>query len=166
MRRTGCDSRVGCDRRMRRHEAQEPAEEYRFENRRPRHPHEGPHGGHVIDLGSGEYHAELTHDDTTKSVAIYLFDAELKKPVTTTEQEITINLTVDGKPQEYKLPAAPQAEDAKGESSRFELKDDKLVDAWDAPKSTGRVRVNIGGKSYSGDIEAHEHGEHKHETKK
>lgn len=121
------------------------------------HHDEGPHGGHIIDLGNGAYHAELTHNDATKSVAIYLFDADLKKPVTTAEQEITINLTVDGKPQEYKLAAAPQAEDPKGETSRFELKDENLVDAWDAPKSTGRVRVNIGGKSYSGDIDAHDH---------
>jgi len=37
------------------------------------------------------------------------------------------------------------------------LKDEKLVNAWDAPKSKGRLRVNIGGKSYSGDIDAHGH---------
>lgn len=128
------------------------------------HHHEGPHGGHVIDLGNGAYHAELTHDDATKSVAIYLLDANLKKPVTTAEKEITINLTVDGKPQQYTLPAAPQADDPEGQSSRFELKDDKLVDAWDAPKSTGRVTVNIGGKPYTGDIDAHEH-DHDHEKK-
>ena len=133
-------------------------------NHEHEHEHEGPHGGHVIDLGNGAYHAELTHDDATKSVAIYLLDANLKKPVPTTEKEITINLTVDGKPQQYTLPAAPQADDPEGQASRFELKDEKLVDAWDAPKSTGRISVNIGGKPYTGDIDAHEH-DHDHEKK-
>jgi hypothetical protein len=122
------------------------------------HAHEGPHGGHVIELG--DYHAELTHDDNTKSVAVYLLDGDLKNPVASGEPEITINLTVAGESQQYKLPAARQESDPEGKSSRFELKDEKLVDAWDAPNSKGRLTVSIDGKQYSGDIEAHDH-EHK-----
>jgi hypothetical protein len=122
------------------------------------HHHEGPHGGHVIELEGG-YHAELTHDDDTKLVAIYLLGGDAKKPVMTEDKDLMINLTVDGKPQQYTLTAAPQAGDPEGQASRFELKDEKLVDSWDAPKSTGRVEVDIGGKRYSGDIAApgHEH---------
>jgi hypothetical protein len=124
------------------------------------HHHEGPHGGHVIELGNGAYHAELTHDDATKSVAIYLFDETLKKPVTSDEKEITINITAGGETQEYKLTAAPLESDPPGKASRFELKDEKLVDAWDAPNNKGRLRVNIGGKSFTGEIEPHEHDDH------
>ena len=43
------------------------------------HPEEGPHHGHLIELGGGEYHAELTHDDATKTVAIYLLGKDAKK---------------------------------------------------------------------------------------
>jgi hypothetical protein len=122
------------------------------------HHHEGPHGGHVIELkGEGGYHAELTHDDDTKMVAIYLLGGDVKKPIMTEDKDLAINLTVDGKPQQYTLTAAPQAGDPEGQASRFELKDEKLVDALDAPKSTGRVEVDIGGKRYSGDIDAHGH---------
>ena len=43
------------------------------------HPAHGPHDGHLIELGEEEYHAELTHDDATKSVTVYLLDKETKR---------------------------------------------------------------------------------------
>ncbi|MEX2139098.1 MAG: hypothetical protein WD894_07550 [Pirellulales bacterium] len=121
------------------------------------HEHEGPHGGHVIELGGGGYHAELTHDDQTKVFGVYLLDGDAKKPITSEDKELVVNLTVAGEPQQYTLTAAPQAGDPEGQSSRYELKDEKLVEAWDAPKTKGRLRINLGGKSYAGDIDAAEH---------
>ena len=31
------------------------------------HPTEGPHGGHLIELGNEEYHAELLHDPHSRA---------------------------------------------------------------------------------------------------
>ena len=36
------------------------------------HASEGPHHGHLIELGEEEYHAELTHDDATGKVRLFL----------------------------------------------------------------------------------------------
>src|SRR5688572_31002168 len=41
------------------------------------HPHaeHGPHHGQLIDLGHGEYHAEVVHDDTTDTITVYVLDS-------------------------------------------------------------------------------------------
>lgn len=128
------------------------------------HEHGGPHEGHLVELGGGNYHAEITHDDKTKIFGVYLLDDKAENPVASEDKELVVSLTVDGEPQQYTLTAAPQPTDPPGHSSRYELKDEKLVDAWDAPNAKGRLRVNIDGKSYSGDIDAAGH-EHEHEKK-
>ena len=126
------------------------------------HHHEhGPHGGHIIELGEEEYHAELAHDEAAKTVTIYLLDKTAKVAVPIADPEIVLNLVVDGQPLQVKLAAAPQEGDPAGHSSRFSLADEKVLEALEAPKTTGRLNVTIGGKSYTGAVEHHEHGEHK-----
>jgi hypothetical protein len=125
------------------------------------HPSEGPHGGHLIELGAEEYHAELVHDDATKTVTVYLLDSKAAQPVGIAETELTLNLVVDGKPQQAKLAAAPQPGDTEGHASRFSVVDEKVLEALDAPKTTGRLNVTISGKPYVGEI-AHEEHDHKH----
>ncbi|MDP6057614.1 MAG: hypothetical protein QGH33_01925, partial [Pirellulaceae bacterium] len=41
------------------------------------HAHEdtGPHGGHVVEIGDEQLHAEWTHDDASGEVVIYLLDS-------------------------------------------------------------------------------------------
>lgn len=124
------------------------------------HPTEGPHQGHLIELGEEEYHAELAHDEATKTVTIYLLDKEAKAPVAIGDSEITLNLVVDGQPMQVKLTAAPQEGDAAGESSRFSITDEKVLEALEAPKTTGQINLMIAGKEYTGKVEHHEHGEH------
>jgi hypothetical protein len=126
------------------------------------HAEEGPHHGHLIELGEEEYHAELTHDDATKTITVYLLDTQGKAPVTISDSEIALNLVADGQPTQVKLAAAPQEGDAAGQSSRFSITDEKVLETLEAPKTTGRLNVTINGKTYSGTIEHHEHGEHKH----
>ena len=128
------------------------------------HPSEGPHGGHLIELGDEEYHAELTHDDASKTVALYILDSKAKTPVAIEEKELTLNLVVDGTPQQAKLAAAPQEGEAEGKSSRFTIVDEKLIETLEGPKTTGRVSIIIEGKPYSGEIvhDAHEDHGHKH----
>ena len=126
------------------------------------HAEEGPHHGHLIELGEEEYHAELAHDDATKTVTVYLLDKEAKAPVAISDPEIVLNFVVDGKPLQAKLTANPQDGDPEGQASRFTITDETVLEAHDAPKTTGRLNVTINGKQYSGTVEPHEHGEHKH----
>jgi hypothetical protein len=126
------------------------------------HAAEGPHHGQLIELGQGEFHAELTHDDATKTVTLYLLDKDAKQPVTIADPEITLNLVVAGKPTQVKLAASPQEGDAAGQSSRFSIADQSVIEALDATGTTGRLNVTISGQAYSGAVEHHEHGGHEH----
>ena len=126
------------------------------------HPSEGPHHGHLIELGEEEYHAELTHDEATKTVTVYLLDKEAKGAVAIGDAEIVLNLVADGQPTQVKLAASPQEGDAAGQSSRFSITDEKVLEMLEGPKTTGRLNVTINGKAYLGTVEHHEHGEHKH----
>jgi len=132
------------------------------ENEPHAHSEEGPHHGHLIELGEEEYHAELAHDEASKTVTVYLLDKEAKTPVAIADAEIVLNLVVDGQPVQAKLAAAPQDGDPAGQASRFSITDEKVLEALEAPKTTGRINVTIAGKAYSGNVEHHEHGEHKH----
>jgi hypothetical protein len=126
------------------------------------HPSEGPHHGDLIELGKEEYHAELTHDEATNTVTIYLLDGSAANNVAIDEKEITLNMVADGKPSQFKLPAAPQADDPAGQSSKFSLSDEALMEALETPNATGRVNITIQGKSYTGTVEHHDHEEHDH----
>ncbi|MGM0489947.1 MAG: hypothetical protein ACQESR_24720, partial [Planctomycetota bacterium] len=69
----------------------------------PEHPVEGPHGGHLIELGNEAYHAELLHDETKDSVTVYVLDAAGTKPVAISQPEIVLQLFRDGKFVKYTL---------------------------------------------------------------
>ena len=116
----------------------------------------------MIELGREEYHAELTHDEEMKKVTVYLLDKAGKTAVNSADAELALNLVVDGKPLQAKLVAEPQEGDVEGQSSRYSVVDEAVLEALEAPKTTGRLTVNINGKSFSGKVEHLEHSEHKH----
>jgi len=122
------------------------------------HAEAGPHDGHLIELGEEEYHAELVHDDAAKSVTIYLLDSSAKSPVPIEEAQLTFNMVIEKKPVQFKLAASPQDNDPNGQSSRFVSTEEQLLEALDSHEASGRVNVNIQGKSYSGNVEHHHHG--------
>jgi hypothetical protein len=130
------------------------------------HHHEGPHGGHVIELGSESHHAELTHDEAEHRVGIYVLDGEAKAAAPIDAESVTINVSEDGKPTQYILPAAPQPGEAAGASSYFELVSEPLCaivcGESAAPDTRVRVSITIDGKPYVGMIETGEH-EHDHD---
>ncbi len=126
------------------------------------HGEEGPHHGHLIELGNEEYHAELTHDDATKTVTIYLLGKDAKTAVAIADAEVVLNLVSVGKPQQVKLAAAAQESDPAGQASRFTIVDEAVLEALEAPEMTGRLNVTIAGTPYSGEIEHHEQDEHEH----
>ncbi|MBN8624735.1 MAG: hypothetical protein J0M17_04515 [Planctomycetes bacterium] len=125
------------------------------------HPSEGPHKGHLIELGKEEYHAELLHDDSAHRITVYLLDGAGKKAVAIPEKELTVNAIAEGKPAQFKLLATPQKDDPSGSASKFELVDHALCEALDDPNSKGRLTVTIAGKQYSGDMAHDEHDDHK-----
>ena len=127
------------------------------------HASEGPHGGQLIELQEGVYHAELVHDDDTHTVTIYLLDDKAKGSVTSGEDELFINLVVGGAPTQFMLAAAPEPSDPKGESSKFQAVSEELSKILDAKGVKGRLNVTIGGKPLVG---AFEHGDHGHDGHK
>ena len=128
------------------------------------HPTTGPHKGHLIEFPGEEYHAELTHDDASKTITVYLLGSDAKVAVTSPDTEIALNLTVNGEPLQAKLTAAPQEGDKMGEASRFTLVDEKVLEALENPKTTCRLSVNLGGKPYNQPFELGAHG-HDHDHK-
>ena len=130
------------------------------------HASEGPHHGVLVELGKEEYHAEVTHDDASGAVTVYLLDGAAKKPVTTDAPHVTINVKHGDKPEQFQLPASPDKGDPQGASSRFALQDKELLEHLDAKDGEARLQVTIGGNAFSGAIPhgGHDHGhDHKHE---
>jgi hypothetical protein len=124
------------------------------------HGEHGPHDGHLIELGSGKYHAEVVHDDASMLVTIYLLGEDAKTAAPIAEESLIVSAVVEGKPQQFQLAAKPLEGEPEGQSSRFELTDAGLVTAIDNPDSKARFSVTIDGSPYVAEIEAHHH-EHK-----
>lgn len=128
------------------------------------HPTEGPHGGGLIELGNEEYHAEIVHDEATHAVTVYLLDSAAKKLVPIYATEILVNLSHDGKAEQFPLKATPQSSDPTGKSSRFASTDEELADDLDHEDIKAQLAVEIGGKQYRGEIHHdHDHEEGSHE---
>jgi len=129
------------------------------------HPEHGPHGGHLVELGEHEYHAEVVFDHEANALSVYLFGADLKKPLAIDGTEISLNLTIEDKPTQLTLAAAPLEGEPEGKSSRFALTGDPTVaeHVHDAEDLHGRLSVTIAGKPYSGAIEHHHGHDHGHD---
>ena len=120
--------------------------------------HQGPHGGHVIELGRNhEYHAELVENEKAGSVTVYMLDKDLKA-LEIDQPAIAMNLTVDGQAKMFELAATDATS---GKASRFEAADRALFEALHEHEATGKLRVTIDGVPYSGEVEHHHHdGDH------
>jgi hypothetical protein len=125
------------------------------------HAHHGPHGGHLMEIGEEEYHAEWTHDESGK-VTFYILGPEAKKEVPVAAEQITIDVKVgDHAPQQFQL-AAVNPQD--GKSAIFETVNQQLVGVLETLKSESVVatlHVPINGKTYDQRIQEHDHG-HEH----
>lgn len=121
------------------------------------HEHMALHGGHLVDLGRGKYHAELTHDDASHKVSVYVLDASAKRAVPIDAETVTINWMAGNRPTQSVLSAAPQTDDPPGAASRYELVSEALCSGCCAPGAAARLNVLIDGRPYMGEIEAHDH---------
>ncbi|MBL8812304.1 MAG: hypothetical protein JNM43_19225 [Planctomycetaceae bacterium] len=126
------------------------------------HPSEGPHHGDLVELGNEEYHAELVHGEAG-SVTVYILDSAAKVAVPIEAAELMINISHDGKAEQFKLPAERETTDPEGKSSRFSVKDEELASDLDSHDATAKLVVMIDGKSFSGKIEHKHEGEHTHD---
>lgn len=124
------------------------------------HPSEGPHHGGLVELGNEEYHAEVIHDGAAGTVTVYVLDGSAKAAVPIDATDITINVTHDGTPEQFKLAATPDAADPSGKSSRFALTNKELGEHLDEEGATAKLVLTIDGKSYTGLVEHHHEHEH------
>ncbi len=122
--------------------------------------HQGPHNGHVIELGRNHmYHAEVVEDDAAAMVTVYILDKDMKE-LAIDQASIVMNLKVDGQGQSFELTAAA------GSASQFNAADKTLFEALHEHEATGKLRVTIDGSPFTGDVEHHHHGDadgHDHE---
>jgi hypothetical protein len=129
------------------------------------HAAEGPHGGHIIELGTEDHHAELTHDEASHKVGVYLLGGDAKTAAPIEAASVIINVAVDGTPTQYTLPAAPQQGESAGKASYFELVSEPLCKIVcgesESKNTTARLSITIDNKPYVGIIETQPH-EHEH----
>jgi hypothetical protein len=125
------------------------------------HPAVAPHGGHLVELDNGQYHAELVHDYDAHRVTVHLLDSAAQQPVPASQPEIVLQVFGDGQFVKYVLKAAPGEGEAAGKASRFEIVDEELCKAVAHDEDfRGRLRVTIDGQKQVGVIEL---GGHEHE---
>ena len=121
------------------------------------HGHEGPHGGHLIELGKKhEYHAELVENTDSQTVSVYILD-DLFEEVTIEAESITLLLNVDNSITNFELVAA-----TRGHSSRFDGRDKesyRILNQHGHVKA--KLRVMINGKPFVGRL-THKHHVHDH----
>ena len=125
------------------------------------HGHEdtGPHGGHIVEIGDEQLHAEWTHD--AEEVVVYLLDSSAKADAAISAATISITTKIGETETTYELPAVSQED---GQSSRFALSDPSMVEALKAvgPGVEATIVVNVNGEALVGKFEKHEHDDHKH----
>lgn len=124
------------------------------------HAH-GIHGGHVVELGKEEYHAEWTHDESGK-IVVYILDSAMKKDFPITAEKLTINTKVGDKAASYELAAVNRTEGDKPTAFQFEVEDKALLGVLESLSKgvTAHLAVEIEGKSFNAEI-THDHG-HEH----
>ena len=129
------------------------------------HNSHGPNKGDLLEIGRGEYHAELVVDEESNQVAVYLLDSTLKSYISIDSTYLVVNFKVGNKPVQVKMLPVPQDADTKHLSSRFSLISPELFAALHDSKSDAKLSLRIGKKSYvSKFAHNHDHTGHNHPT--
>ena len=122
------------------------------------HAH-GPNGGHIVELGEEEFHAEVAVDKDRK-LTVWLLDESMKAAKPVENGTVQILTKVDAKDVTLDLVAAPLDGEKDGHCSRFELSADKVPGAvMDIEGLTGDLTLKFGDKSLKTSLtEEHDHG--------
>lgn len=125
------------------------------------HAHGGLFGGHILELGNEEYHAEWTDDAETGKVVVYILDSAMKKEVPIASEKVVIKTKVADKEKDYELEATNAAD---GNASQFSATDKTLVTILTSvgEGTTASLDVTIDGKQFTQAFEKHEDHGHKH----
>jgi hypothetical protein len=109
---------------------------------------QGPHGGHILEVGSHVAHLEVLHDEDAGTLTIYVLGGDLETPlaIATAPQ---IKLATNDGPKVVKT--EPQ-EATDGKSTVFTATNAALKG-----HVHGRVTVEIGGKTYNPELEHEDH---------
>jgi hypothetical protein len=114
----------------------------------------GPHGGTIIEFG--KWHGEFVVNHKSQEATIYILDEDVKNAVPVKAD--TLLLSIKDPQFQVDLKAVPLDGEAKGMSSRFVGKHEKL--GKEQPFA-GTLSGEIDGKPYAGDFkekpEAHDH---------
>lgn len=126
------------------------------------HPAHGPNGGHIADLYLADskkvaYHAEWLYDDESGKVTVVLFEPESNKEVGTDAEELSLDVTSEGKTVSHKLKSANRTDGDKPKATRFELIDQPLVTYLSNDVLDAMIRVEIEGKEAKGKLVQHKH---------
>ena len=118
--------------------------------------HTAAHGGHIICLGHNhEYHAELVDDHESGTVTVYMLDGNLKT-MGIEQGSITLVLTAGTQTESFEIPAKENS------TSEFSLVDAKMLEMLTAEHASGKLRVTINDKPFTGSFEHHAH-DHDHD---
>ena len=110
---------------------------------------EGPHGGHLLEVGAHVAHLEVLHDEAAGKMTIYVLGPD-ETTALQVEKPPELKLSTETGPKV--LVTIPQ-DAAGGRSSTFTVTDEALR----GHGSPGRISIEIDGKVYNPDIE-HHHG--------
>jgi hypothetical protein len=123
------------------------------------HPEHGPNGGHIIELGEEEFHAEVAVDQDRKLI-VWLLDESMKAAKPVENGTVQILTKVDAKDVTLDLVPAPLDGEKDGQCSRFELAADKLPGAvMDIEGLTGDLSLKFGDKTLKNSLTGeHDHG--------
>ena len=123
----------------------------------------GPNGGHIVELGEEEFHAEVAMDKDRK-LTVYLLDEAVKAAKPVENGTLQIVTKIDAKDVTLDLVAAPLEGEADGKCSRFELAADKVPGAvMDIEGLTGDLTLKFGDKTLKTSLtEEHDHDHEGH----
>jgi hypothetical protein len=138
-----------------------PGEQTESDHDHHHHHHaHGPNGGHLIELGDHEYHAEIVFDPQSRKLTVYLLGGDAKTAVPVEQEELTLDLKIGEEAVTVSLPAAPLEGEPEGQSSRFEIAGEDLPESIkEEDDLDGHLNVSIAGKEYKAKLE-HDHGHH------
>jgi hypothetical protein len=136
-------------------------DEYHAELVHPHHHDDDAHAraeDHEDDKGTPHEDAHTDDGDHDHAgVTVYILDGAAKQAVAIDAAEITLNLSHDGQPEQFKLAALPADSDPDGKSSRFASADKDLLEHFHEEELDGTLVLTIAGKSYRGRL-THSHG--------
>ncbi len=127
-------------------------------------PHvHGEHGGELFQIVDAGHYIEMIHDG--EKVTIYLLDKTHEKPAPIAASSVTIHMTSNATPVDFRLAAAPQPSDPEGKSSKFESEEKALDLALDNEQAEREIVIAIDGKTYRQKFEHFDDEHHHHHGK-